>query len=119
MCIRDSSDDDPFNTAYWDRLIAVREAVSKELEKLRVAGGIGSGLDAELDLYCDGALATDLGKLEDELRFFFITSYARLQPLSERPTEVVEIQTNGQSLAIRVLPTTHAKCCLLYTSRCV
>jgi isoleucyl-tRNA synthetase len=80
------------------------------LEKLRVAGGIGSGLDAELDLYCDGALATDLGKLEDELRFFFITSYARLQPLSERPTEVVEIQINGQSLAIRVLPTTHAKC---------
>lgn len=40
------SDEEALNAAYWDRLIAVREAVSKELEKLRVAGGIGSGLDA-------------------------------------------------------------------------
>ena len=104
------ADTDPFNAAYWERLIAVREAVSKELEKLRVAGGIGSGLDAELDLYCDGALAADLGKLEDELRFFCITSYARLHPLAARPADALEVQVNGQALAVRVLPTAHTKC---------
>ena len=103
-------EDDPFDAAYWERLLGVREAVSKELEKLRVAGGIGSGLDAEVDLYCDGALAADLGKLEDELRFFFITSYARVHPLAARPADSVEVQFNGQPLAIRVSPSARAKC---------
>ncbi|MEZ5599822.1 MAG: hypothetical protein R3F36_01780 [Candidatus Competibacteraceae bacterium] len=32
--------------------------MSKKLERLRIEGGIGSGLDAEVDLYCDGALAS-------------------------------------------------------------
>jgi isoleucyl-tRNA synthetase len=104
------SDEQALNAAYWDRLIAVREAVSKELEKLRVAGGIGSGLDAEVDLYSDGELAVDLGRIGDELRFFLITSYARIQPLALKPGDAVEIQVNGQPLAIQVLPSTHAKC---------
>jgi len=103
-------DDDPFNAAYWERLLGVREAVSKELEKLRVAGKIGSGLDAEVDLYCDGALAADLGRLDDELRFFLITSYARLHPLAARPAETVEVQVNDQPLAIRIGASPHQKC---------
>jgi isoleucyl-tRNA synthetase len=80
------------------------------LEKLRVAGGIGSGLDAEVDLYCDGDLAADLNRIGDELRFCFITSYARVHPLTARPEDAVEAQINGQPLAIRVLPSGHAKC---------
>jgi isoleucyl-tRNA synthetase len=103
-------DDDPFCAAYWERLLGVREAIGKELEKLRVAGGIGSGLDAEVDLYCDGDLAADLNRIGDELRFCFITSYARVHPLTARPEDAVEAQINGQPLAIRVLPSGHAKC---------
>ncbi len=104
------SDDDPFNAAYWERLTALREAVSKELEKVRVAGGIGSGLDAEIDLYCDGALAGDLAQLQDELRFFLITSYARVHPLSARPATAIDTVINGQPLAIQVTPSAHSKC---------
>jgi len=103
-------DEEALNAAYWDRLITVREAVSKELEKLRVAGGIGSGLDAEVDLYGDGEWAADLGGIGDELRFFLITSYARIQPLAVKPGDAVEIQVNGQTLAIRVTPSAHPKC---------
>ncbi len=103
-------DDDPRDAAYWDRLIAAREAVSKELEKLRVAGSIGSGLDAEVDLYCDGDLAGDLGRIGDELRFFFITSHARVRSLAAKPEDAVEVQVDGQPLAIRVMPSAHAKC---------
>jgi len=103
-------DAEPLNAAYWERLLAVREAVGKELEKLRVAGGIGSGLDAEVDLYCDGALAEDLGRIGDELRFFLITSYARVQPWATRPAEAAEVQANGQPLAIRAAPSARAKC---------
>lgn len=104
------SDEEALNAAYWDRLIAVREAVSKELEKLRVAGGIGSGLDAEIDLYSEGELAADLGRISDELRFFLIASYARIQPLAAKPDDTTAVQIDGQTLAIRVTPSTHAKC---------
>jgi len=104
------ADEDRFNAAYWERLIAVREAVSKELEKLRVAGGIGSGLDAEVNVYCEGDLATDLGRLDDELRFFLITSDARIDSLAAKPAEMAEMQINGQALAIRILPSDHPKC---------
>ena len=104
------ADEDRFNAAYWERLIAVREAVSKELEKLRVAGGIGSGLDAEVNVYCEGDLAVDLGRLADELRFFLITSDARIDSLAAKSAEMAEMQINGQALAIRILPSDHPKC---------
>ncbi len=104
------SDGEALNAAYWDRLIAVREAVGKELEKVRVTGGIGSGLDAAVDLYSDGELAANLGQIGDELRFFLITSYARVQLLAVKPDDAVEIQINGQALAIRVTPSAHVKC---------
>jgi isoleucyl-tRNA synthetase len=100
--------------AFWDRVLAVREAVKRELEKLRIAGGIGSGLDAEVDLYADATLLDQLGKLGDrdgdggELRFVFITSYARLDPLTARPAEAVDCEVPG--LAIAVAPSAHAKC---------
>ncbi|MDS4040438.1 MAG: isoleucine--tRNA ligase [Candidatus Competibacter sp.] len=105
-----AGDDEPLDAAFWDRLIGVREAVSKELEKLRVAGGIGSGLDAEVDLYGDGELAIDLGRLGDELRFFLITSHARVHPLAAKPEDAADARVDGQPLAIRVAPSAHAKC---------
>ncbi|MDG4554297.1 MAG: isoleucine--tRNA ligase [Candidatus Competibacter sp.] len=103
-------DAEPLNAAYWDRLIAVREMVGKKLERLRIEGGIGSGLDAEVDLYCDGELADDLRRIEDELRFFLITSSARVRPLAEAPGATEPASCNGQSLAIRVAPSSEEKC---------
>jgi isoleucyl-tRNA synthetase len=102
------------DVAYWDKVLRVREAVKKELEKLRIAGGIGSGLDAEVDLYCDDDLLNELRKLGDEngdggeLRFVFITSYARLHPIVERPSEAVDGEVKG--LAIAVAPSARSKC---------
>jgi len=99
-----------FDAAFWDRLIAVREAVSKRLERLRVAGGIGSSLDAEVELYANGAMQGDLSRLEDELRFFFITSYARVHPLAECPEQTFMTEVNGQLLGIMVSPSAYPKC---------
>jgi len=95
---------------YWDRIIDVRVAVSKELEKLRVGGEIGSSLDAEVDLYADAETAALLGLLEDELRFVLITSYARVHDATERPDEAVEVDIPGLQLWLRVTPSAHAKC---------
>jgi len=92
----------------WDLLLAVREQVARELEKLRVAGTIGASLDAEVDLYCEPGLHTQLSRLEDELRFVFIASYARLHPLGARPSNAVETGMSG--LWVKADPSAHAKC---------
>jgi isoleucyl-tRNA synthetase len=73
-------DQGDMDAAYWDNVIRVRQAVSRELEALRVAGDIGSSLDADVTVYCDNGDYQALRKLEDELRFIFITSSARVQP---------------------------------------
>ena len=93
---------------YWDTVIAAREAVSKELERLRVAGGIGSGLDAEVDLYCAPELKAQLERLGDELRFVFITSYARVHGLDRRPEEAAA--AGRDDLYVAVAPSPHGKC---------
>jgi len=94
--------------AYWEEVMTVRAAVAPVLEKLRVAGGIGGSLDAEVDLYCDDPLRSRLASLGDELRFVFITSYARLHPLGERPAEAIDTEVKG--LAVAVAPSAHTKC---------
>jgi len=93
----------------WQKLLTVREAVRKELEKLRVAGDIGSSLDAEVDLYCEPELAHDLGSLGDELRFALITSYTRVHNDDEQPKDAVASE-EVPGLAVRVKASKHAKC---------
>ena len=77
--------------AAWDRILAVREGVSRELEKLRVAGTIGAALDAEVDIYCDSEMLELLTRFGDELRFIFITSRATALPAASRVGDAVEL----------------------------
>lgn len=93
---------------YWQEILEVRAAVSRELERLRVAGGIGASLDAEVDLYAAPAWREKLARLGDELRFVFITSYARVHPLEARtPTSV---PSGIEGLYVEVTPCAHPKC---------
>jgi isoleucyl-tRNA synthetase len=89
-------------------VIEVRQAVSRELERLRVAGGIGSALNAEVDLYCEPKLHATLARLGNELRFVFICSDARVHPLDARSKNAVETPVKG--LYVQVTPSAHAKC---------
>lgn len=97
-----------FDRAYWDQIIALRSSVSKQLEQLRTDGKIGSALDAEVDLYCDAQTLSALEKLEDELRFVLITSYARVHPLSDKPEQAVESDVEG--IYLHVSASSHEKC---------
>ncbi|MDF9393378.1 MULTISPECIES: isoleucine--tRNA ligase [Methylococcus] len=72
-----------FDRAFWEQLLTIREAVSKELEVLRVRGEIGSSLDAEVELYCDPSMFQKLSEAGDELRFVLLTSYATIKPAAE------------------------------------
>ena len=100
--------DDAFGADYWARLIDVRGAVSKAIEDLRKGGGIGGSLEAEVDLYADESLRTDLARLHDELRFVLITSQARVHPLDQAPGSAV-LAPDGR-LALVVARSEAQKC---------
>ncbi len=103
--------DDPLGEAFWQQILAVREAVNRVLERLRNDKVIGANLDAEVDLYADGDLRGHLATLGDELRFVLITSEARVHPLAEAP-EGAEQATlaDGSRLAIAARASEHPKC---------
>jgi isoleucyl-tRNA synthetase len=110
MFLPDEPASQRFGLDYWRDLLAVRDAVKKQIENVRVAGDIGSSLDAEIDLYCDADWLEKLSRLEDELRFVLITSYARLHRLDEQPVDAVEANIDGDRFGIRVTPSNYAKC---------
>jgi isoleucyl-tRNA synthetase len=99
---------DPLDRGFWEQALAVRTAVGRQLELARKAGAIGSALDAEVDLYCDAPLQAQLAKLEDELRFVLITSYARVHPMAERPADAAPTDVAG--VAVRIAPSSWTKC---------
>ncbi len=107
----DLAEDPRMGMAFWDQVLEVRTAVAKQLEHLRVAGGIGSSLDAEVDLFCGRELLDRLALLEDELRFVLITSEARVHPDTGHGENDVHVTLKGgDELWIRVAPSPHAKC---------
>ncbi len=92
----------------WDSIITVRDEINRQLEKLRVEGAIGSSLDAEVDIYCDEKTFQQFSKLEDELRFVLITSYARLHLNADNDAEAIGSDLPGLSIVVK--PSAHEKC---------
>jgi isoleucyl-tRNA synthetase len=82
----------------WRDIRNVREQVNKKLEEQRAAGAIGSALQAEVDVFANRDIYNLLSRLNDDLRFVFITSRAS-----------VHLREGGE-LEIKVTPSTHAKC---------
>jgi isoleucyl-tRNA synthetase len=79
----------------WDALIALRQAVLRELEKLREAGTIGAPLEAEVDVY---ALPDHAGRYKavgEELRFLTITSAARVHVVQAEPAAAVAAEAGS------------------------
>ncbi|MBI4291470.1 MAG: isoleucine--tRNA ligase [Betaproteobacteria bacterium] len=62
----------------WALVREVRGEVQRELEALRVAGLIGSSLQAEVEIHANGARHAALAALGGDLRFAMITSQAKL-----------------------------------------
>jgi isoleucyl-tRNA synthetase len=103
----------------WTAVLGVRAAVLRELEQLRVAGGIGAPLDAVVDLYAAPGIRAALSPLGEELRFVLITSEARVHAAEARPADAVAGapaggETGGAAVEpgvwIRVRPSTAVKC---------
>ncbi|HEV7802215.1 MAG TPA: class I tRNA ligase family protein, partial [Burkholderiales bacterium] len=90
----------------WERLRTLRSDVLKQLETLRVAGKIGSSLAGEVDLHADGEAAAFLRSFDDDLRFVFITSQARVA--DDAVGDAVDTALPG--VKVSVTPSPHAKC---------
>ena len=86
---------EPELIAKWERILAVRAAVQKELETVRQSGAIGSSLQAEVAITAADDDYAALASLGDDLRFVTITSAAAV--------------VRGAELAIRVTPSAHAE----------
>ena len=80
----------------WNKIRLYRAEVTRALEELRIAGKIGSSLQAEAILFADGEKFELLTSLGDDLRFVLITSQAR-------------VVRSGED-KIECLPLTYAKC---------
>jgi isoleucyl-tRNA synthetase len=72
----------------WTRIRAIRAEVQKELETVRVAGAIGSSLQAEVTLQASDDTQALLAPLGDDLRFVLITSQARVVAADSDHVEV-------------------------------
>ncbi len=64
----------------WDAVIALKQQVAGELERVRAAGTIGAPLEAEVTVRVSEEQAQKFAPLGDELRFILITSQAKLAP---------------------------------------
>ena len=100
-------DMDPHNRELWDFVLKVREAVSKELEVLRIREAIGSSLDAEVELYGSSEVLEWLSRIGDELRFVLIVSDARLYPLAGAEGT---LPSGIDGLELKVMASGAAKC---------
>ncbi|MBP6627158.1 MAG: isoleucine--tRNA ligase [Arenimonas sp.] len=93
----------------FERLLEMRDAVSKVLEPMRAQGAIGASLEAEVDLYVDAPTAALLAPVQEELRFFFITSRLDLKPAAQAP---------AAGAWVHAVSSAHGKCvrCWHYTA---
>ena len=74
----------------WMNVLEIRSEVNKHIEEARNQEIIGSALEADLELCCDKNLKQLLDKFEDELRFIFITSDAKVSLSEEGSSTNIE-----------------------------
>ncbi len=98
----------PMNREFWQKIMAVRTAVSKELEKNRSKGDIGSSLNAEVELYCNTEYFDTLNRLAGELHFIFITSNAAVFAAQFCPDDAIQTELDG--IKLKVIVSEHKKC---------
>jgi len=94
--------DSALNREFWQKVMVVRAAVGKELEKSRAKGDIGSSLNAEIELYCNAEFFDALDRLSDELCFIFITSNAAVMTESNAPEDAIQTEIEGVKLKVVV-----------------
>jgi len=95
----------PLTRTDWQHLIALRKAVSRQIETLRTAGTLRSTLEAEVQITPPKNLRPLLKKLGPELRFILQTATAHLAPDLPTPES-----PDLPGLKISITPSQNPKC---------
>jgi isoleucyl-tRNA synthetase len=101
------------STVDWPALIALRQAVQRQLEVMREAGTIGAPLDAEVEVFCEAAAFDRYNSLGAELKFFFITSAAKVTRVALAPADAVPALAGNEVLpgvSIKAQKSQYLKC---------
>ncbi len=76
----------------YGKLKAIRADVMKQLEEVRIAGRIGSSLQAEIEIKASGEKYRLLKSLDDDLKFLMITSRADVIEVSDPASETITVK---------------------------
>ncbi|MEO5568491.1 MAG: isoleucine--tRNA ligase [Gemmatimonadaceae bacterium] len=79
----------------WQRLITLREAVNKVLERARAAQQIGKSLEADVHLHSDASAETILGGVNINLAELFIVSHVDFKPAEASLADSVNVEGLG------------------------
>ncbi len=102
-------------TIDWTALIALKADVSRELERLRALGALGSSLEADVTVFVSPALAPRFQKMSDELRFLLITGNAKIS--ASGATSPAAVRATQEDVWIEVKPSSSPKCVRCYQLR--
>jgi isoleucyl-tRNA synthetase len=80
----------------WEEIFQFKSFINKQIEVRRAEKELGSSLEAEIDIYCNGANYDALLLLGDDLKFVMITSRATLH--------------KGEVEEVKVRASIHEKC---------
>jgi isoleucyl-tRNA synthetase len=102
----------------WQAVRAVRADTLKSIEAVRSAGGVGSSLQAEVEISAAGDTYELLASLGDDLKFVLICSKVTLTKLGEEAASSEGgpavgggvAAASGAETALSVVPTPHQKC---------
>ena len=99
----------------WPAFIALKSDVTKELERFRAAGALGSSTEANVTVHLNAAMARRYQVPNDELRFLLITGDALIGQADTAPEGAVAATQDG--VWIEVKPSTAPKCVRCYQRR--
>jgi isoleucyl-tRNA synthetase len=102
-------------TIDWAALIALKADVSRELERLRALGSLGSSLEAEVTVHVPPSLAPRFQIMHDELRFLLITGDAKVS--ASGTTSPSAVRATQEDVWIEVKPSSSPKCVRCYQLR--
>jgi isoleucyl-tRNA synthetase len=95
--------------AAWDRLLEIREAVNKVLERARAAQQIGKSLEADIRLHTSATAADLMGAVDTDLADLFIVSHVDFAAPDEAITDTATV-AGLEPIGISMVPARGTKC---------
>lgn len=91
----DSKSISEFDVASWDRLVSLRQDVSKALEESRASKLIGSSLEAKVEIRSQKDVLESIKTMDDPEGFFIVSQLVTTPVSNDEPTEITVYKAEG------------------------